>query len=326
MQLSPAGAIVEEHDLVTALRAVPDQARGWQTERRTVKCQSCQAISVFAPQRVAQQCEFCGSPSLVPYDDIKPPIRPESVLPFAVSTAQVRDALRKWYSSRWFAPNLLKKSAMTDTLKGIYLPYWTFDAQTHADWTAESGTYYYETESYRDNNGQTQTRQVQRTRWQSAAGQLEQFFDDELEPATRGVHAGLLRQVEPFPTKALVPYDAAYLSGWTVEQYQIDLITAANQARIAMDAKLRQLCGAAVPGDTHRNLDVQAQYSAQTFKHILVPVWLITYDYHGKSYQVLANGVSGQLAGEHPLSWLKIALAVVFALFVLLVMAWFSKH
>ena len=81
-----------------------------------------------------------------------------------------------------------------------------------------------------------------------------------------------------------------------------------------------------MPGDTHRNLDVQAQYSAQTFKHILVPVWLITYDYHGKSYQVLANGVSGQLAGEHPLSWLKIALAVVFALFVLLVMAWFSKH
>lgn len=326
MQVSPEGVIIKEHDLVTALRDLPGEARGWQSERRTVKCQSCQAISVFAPQRVAQQCEFCGSPSLVPYDDIKPPIRPESVLPFGVSTEQVRDALRKWYSTRWFAPNLLKKSAMTDTLKGIYLPYWTFDAQTHADWTAESGTYYYDTESYEDANGRTQSRQVQRTRWQSAAGSLSHFFDDELEPATRGVHQALLRQVEPFATKDLVPYDAGYLSGWTVEQYQIDLITAASQARTAMDAKLQQLCGAAVPGDTYRSLNVQAQYAGQTFKHILVPVWLITYDYHGKSYQVLANGTSGQLAGEHPLSWLKIALAVFAFLLVLLFFLLLSKH
>ena len=326
MEVSPDGVIIAEHDLVTALRELPLDARGWQSERRTVKCQSCQAISVFAPERVAQKCDFCGSPSLLPYDDIKPPIRPESVLPFTVSTTQVRDALRKWYSSRWFAPNLLKKSAMTDTLKGIYLPYWTFDAQTQADWTAESGTYYYDTESYSDANGRTQTRQIQRTRWQSAAGSLENFFDDELEPATKGVHAGLLRQVEPFPTKDLVPYDAGYLSGWTVELYQIDLIAAAAQARTSMDAKLRQLCGAAVPGDTHRNLEVQAQYSGQTFKHILVPVWLISYAYHGKSYQVLANGVTGQLAGEHPLSWLKIALAVVCVLLALLVVAWLSNQ
>ena len=128
-----------------------------------------------------------------------------------------------------------------------------------SDWTAESGTYYYETETYRDNNGGTQTRQVQRTRWQPASGALEQFFDDELEPSTRGVHAELLRKVEPFATKDLVPYDAGYLSGWTVEQYQIDLITAAKQARVSMDDKLRQLCGAAVPGDTFRNLAVQAR-------------------------------------------------------------------
>ena len=325
MEVSPEGTVISEHDLVTALRDLPTEARGWQSERRTVKCQSCQAISVFAPNRVAQKCEFCGSPSLLPYDDIKPPIRPESVLPFTVSTTQVRDALRQWYSTRWFAPNLLKRSAMTDTVKGIYLPYWTFDAQTQADWTAESGTHYYDTDSYQDASGRMQTRQVQRTRWQPAAGSLENFFDDELEPATRGVHAGLLRQVEPFPTKDLVPYDAGYLSGWTVEQYQIDLVTAATQARASMDAKLRQLCGQAVPGDTHRNLDVQAHYSGQTFKHILVPVWLITYAYHGKSYQVLANGVSGQLAGEHPLSWIKIAFAALAALLVLWVVVWISQ-
>ena len=149
---------------------------------------------------------------------------------------------------------------------------------------------------------------------------MNNFFDDELEPATKGVHAALLRQVEPFPTQELLPYDASYVSGWTVERYQIDLITAAEKARESMDVKLRQLCGAAVPGDTYRNLDVQAKYSGQTFKHILAPVWLINYDYHGKSYQVLANGVTGQLAGEHPLSWMKIAAAAICVLVVLFVL------
>ena len=130
----------------------------------------------------------------------------------------------------------------------------------------------------------------------------------------------VLRQVEPFPTAQLVPYDAGYLSGWTVELYQIDLVTAAQQARGAMDAKLRQLCGAAVPGDTYRNLAVQAQYSGQTFKHILVPVWLVSYTYGSKNFQVLANGYTGTLAGEYPKSWLKIFFAALSVIVVVLIL------
>ena len=61
-----------------------------------------------------------------------------------------------------------------------------------------------------------------------------------------------------------------------------------------MDATLRQLCAAEVPGDTQRNLEVQATFSDQRFKHILVPVWLLTYTYGAKSYQVVVNGVTGQ--------------------------------
>ena len=55
---------------------------------RQVKCQSCNAISVFDPTRQAQNCEFCGSAQLVPYEETKPAFRPESVLPFVVSETQ----------------------------------------------------------------------------------------------------------------------------------------------------------------------------------------------------------------------------------------------
>ncbi len=307
------GEIVE-HDLVAALRGMDDR-RGWQVERVQVRCQSCQAISVFDPARVGQRCDFCGSSALVPYEEVKDTFRPESLLAFKLSENQVRDAVRQWYGSRWFAPSALGTKAMTDQLKGVYIPYWTFDAQTSANWAAESGYYYYETEYYTDSNGHQQSREVQRIRWEPSFGHLDHFFDDELVCASKGVDRSLLTEVEDFPTNELVPYQAGFLAGWVVERYQIDLLAAAQKSRATMESKLQGLCAAQVPGDTHRGLVVNAEWSGQTFKHILTPVWLLTYDYYGSVYQVLVNGYTGAISGRYPKSWIKILLLVLGILF-----------
>jgi len=317
---NPAQGPVAEHDLVAALREIPDEARGWQADKVSVKCQSCQAISVFDRSRQAQCCEFCGSAQLVPYEQTKAAFRPESLLPFKVSEGQAREAVRSWYGRVWFAPNALKRRALTDTVRGVYLPYWTFDAKADARWQAEAGYYYYTTEESTDSRGDTQVRRVQHTRWVPASGELSHFFDDDLVCASVGIQADLLRAVEPFPTQdGLVPYDPKYIAGWVVERYQIDLIAAAHQAREAMEAKLRALCRAQVPGDTCRNLEVDASFSGQTFKHILAPVWLMTYQYGRKSYQVVQNGVTGKVAGHYPKSWIKITLAVLAVLVVVFI-------
>jgi len=310
-RLNEASGAIEEHDLVTALRGLTADKRGWKADKVSVRCQSCQAISVFDPTRVAQRCSFCGSAQLVPYEQIKAPISPESLLPFKITESAVRETIRGWYGSRWFAPSRLKSTALTDTVKGVYLPYWTFDAQTHADWTAESGYHYYETETYTDANGRAQSRQVQRTRWQPSAGAVDHFFDDELVPASRGVNATLLRKIEPFPTKELAAYDAGYVAGWVVEQYQIDLLAAAKHSREEMERRLRQMCASEVPGDTYRNLSVESEYTEQTFKHILLPIWLLTFNYGAHNFQVLINGYTGAIAGKYPLSWVKILLLIM---------------
>ena len=114
-----------------------------------------------------------------------------------------------------------------------------------------------------------------------------------------------------------MPYDPGYLAGWTVERYQIDLVAAAARSREQMDAELRGLCGEDVPGDTYRDLRVESEYRDQTFKHILVPVWLLTYTYGARVYQVAANGVTGRMAGQRPWSWIKITLLVIVALILL---------
>lgn len=312
---------IVEHDLTAALRAIPDDARGWQAEKTQVRCQSCQAISVFDPARVGQRCDFCGSSALVPYEEVKAAFRPESLLEFQISENQVRDSIKVWLKSRWFAPNALKHRALTDTVKGLYIPYWTFDAQVHADWTAMSGYYYYETETYTNSKGERETRQVRKVRWVPSAGSLDHFFDDELVSASRGVTPELLRGIEPFPTKTkLKPYNAGFLAGWVVERYQIDLLAAAQAARARMDDALERLCAQQVPGDTQRDLQVSANYSGQTFKHILVPVWLLIYDFHGKPFQVVINGFTGTIAGRYPKSWWKISLVVLAVVIVVVVL------
>ena len=309
--------VIAEHDLVAAIRAIPDDARGFASDARQVRCQSCNAISVLDPSRQAQTCAFCGSAQLVAYTETKPAFRPESVLPFRRSETQARDGIRAWYGKLWLAPSALKRRALTDTVRGVYLPYWTFDAQVEADWTADAGHYYYETETYVA-NGETRTRQVQRVRWVPAAGHVSHFFDDDLVCASVGVEPGLLRGIEPFPTQELKPYDAGYVAGWVVERYQIDLVGAAQRARAAMDAKLQALCAREIPGDTFRNLVVHADYSKQTFKHTLAPVWLLTYSYGTRRFQCVMNGVTGAVRGEYPKSPWKIALLVV-AIFIVVV-------
>ena len=306
-----AATTVVEHDLLEALSKLPAQERGWQAEKTAVRCQSCRAISVFDPGRVGRTCEFCGSAQLLPHEEVDAAFRPESLLPLTIAEPQARDLMRRWFGAQWLAPNALGKKALTDTLRAMYLPFWTFDAHAYARWTADAGTYYY------TGSGKRRQRHV---RWRPAAGELSHVFDDELVCASTGVHTGRLRAVEPFPTGQLIPYDAGYLAGWVVERYQIDLRAAAAQSLERMRATLRQMCARAVPGDTHRNLQVDATFSNQHFKHILAPVWLVSYVYHGRSYQVVINGVTGKIAGERPWSWIKITLLVILALIVVYVL------
>ncbi len=305
---------VAELDLAATLRNLPEDERGWQTERRSVQCQSCKAVMVYDPARVGQNCEFCGSPALVSYDQIQSPIRPHGLLPFKIDRNRVRDDIRGWWRSKWLAPGRLAKAALVDTVHSLYIPYWTFDARVHCPWDAESGHHYYVSVDGRDSKGNHVVRQEQRTRWEAASGVVEHVFDDEPVPGTQGLPIELLRQVEPFPTAESVAYDSAFLSGHVVEHYKVVLLEAREQSQQQMHATLEQLCGQQVPGDTYRNMRIHPTYSGQTFKHLLVPIWLLTYNYGSTAYQVLVNGYTGKIAGKYPYSVWKIVLLIIVAL------------
>jgi hypothetical protein len=304
------GRVVEQ-DLAAALRSLPDEHRGWLTARRSVQCQSCRAVMVFDPERVGQNCEFCGAPTLVDYNEIRSPIRPTGVLPFRVDSGDVKDNIRRWWRSKWLAPGRLARVSLVDTMRSVYIPYWTFDARAHCRWDADAGYYYYVDVESRDAHGRRVVRRERRTRWEPSSGSVDHTFDDEPVPGTQGVPLELLRQVEPFPTHEVLPYDTALLSGHVVEHYKVVLFDAAERSIKQMRAKLEQLCARQVPGDTYRNLRIAPEYSDRTFKHVLVPIWLLSYDYGARAYQVIVNGYTGRVAGRYPLSYWKLLLIVL---------------
>lgn len=311
---------ITEHDLDAMVARLGESATTVSTAERKVQCTHCHAVLTRAASNVGQSCDFCGSPEMLDYDEIEAPIRPESLLPAIVSKEKAYHSLKAFLASKWFAPNDLKKRNLVDRIHGVYLPYWTFDSAAECPWTAESGTYYYVTVTSRDSQGRTVSRQERRTRWRPASGHVSTWFDDIIVQASRGLDPAILARLEPFPTKDLVPYETRYVSGWDVEQYQVPLLDAARTGFGIMEGLLREMCGREVPGDTYRNLRISPQYSAKTFKHILCPIWIIAYQYRGKSYQGALNAVTGQTYAKFPISPWKVALVVAISLIVLFVL------
>ena len=312
---------IAEHDLERMLAELGEEAGTVDTANRRVQCTHCHAVLVRGGKMVAQHCDFCGSPELLDYQDIDSPLQPESLLPARISKESAYHALKKFLASKWFAPNDLKRRNLVDRIRRIYLPYWTFDAAAECPWTAQSGTYYWETVRSRGSDGKTRTRRVRKTRWRPARGHVSTWFDDIAISGSRGLNPKILERIEPFPTKDLVPYETRYVSGWQVEQYQVPLSDAARLGRGTMESLLREMCAREIPGDTYRSLAIHPEFSRRTFKHILVPLWLLSYRYRGTIRQGATNAVTGKTYAEFPVSAWKVTFVVILAVAIVALIA-----
>jgi ribosomal protein S27E len=323
-----ASHAIVEHDLEKGLATA---ARGFGVALRRARCQDCGAVVTFGDSATATRCDFCDSPKVMPQEDSRQVLRPESLVPFAINSDGARAAFGGWLGKLWFRPSDLKHRASVVESTGMYVPYWTFDCHADSSWTAESGTYYYVDESYSvtvNGKRETRTRRVRKVRWRPAWGRRDDDYDDLLVCASRGLPADLAARLETFDTAKLVPYDPAFLAGWKAEEYAVELNDGWSVASARVERSQVQRCGDDVPGDTHRFLRVDTQLSDETFKHVLLPVWIAAYRYRDKVYRFLVNGQTGEVTGVAPWSWAKILLTVlvVIALVGAGVALWSGAH
>lgn len=292
---------------------------------RVSHCDNCGADVEFDEATHATECPFCASP-VVTDTGVHRHIKPKALLSFAIDENAARDAMSKWMKRLWFAPNGLHEYARKGRkMNGIYVPYWTYDADTRTRYSGERGDHYYETRTVvRD--GKTETEQVRRTRWTHASGRVKRFFNDVLILASKSLPKKYTDRLKPWDLSKLEPYSVDYLAGFRAEGYQVQLDEGFAEARDHMDRIIRQDIKRDIGGDEQRISHVDTTVSDVTFKHILLPVWLAAYKYRGKSYRFVVNGQTGKVQGERPYSAWKIAFAVVIGLIIAGTVAYFVSQ
>jgi DNA-directed RNA polymerase subunit RPC12/RpoP len=302
-----AGGTLRELDFDAGLaRDLPESEM---EETRVSSCPNCAAQVEFDAQTHATECPFCATP-VVTDTGRNRHIKPKGVLPFACAEREAHKAMADWLGNLWFAPNGLKEYARKGRrMQGIYVPYWTFDAQTRSRYSGQRGTVYYVTETV-TLDGKQQQRQVAKVRWRPVAGRVARFFDDVLVLASRSLPKRYTDALEPWDLSALEPYQPQYLAGFRAEAYQVELKEGFTEARAHMDRVIERDVRFDIGGDRQRISMIDTDLSDVTFKHVLLPVWLAAYKYRGKTYRFVVNGQSGRVQGERPWSAWKIAVAV----------------
>jgi DNA-directed RNA polymerase subunit RPC12/RpoP len=311
---SPDGRIVAEQDLRAALRDIAEgrvaeagRRRGDEEIVHEVRCGDCGADVRFTGSLTSDECPYCGTAiQLDGVHDAEDRVRVDGVLPFGIDHEVARKNLAAWVKSRWFAPNEFLRRGASGRFHGVYLPFWTYDALTLNAYAGERGEHYWVTVRHGD-----QTRRERRTRWYPASGTFRRFFDDVLVFAGAGFPAKLIEKLDPWPLERCVPYSPEFLAGYLARTYDTSLEDGFGTAKGRIHAAIRADVQRRIGGDAQRIHGIDTEFGALTYKHLLLPVWLLVYRFRGKPYQVAVNAVTGEVQGARPWSFWKILFAVV---------------
>lgn len=294
-------------------------------ETRVVQCASCGARVEFDAARHARECPFCASP-IVSDTGLDRHIKPQAQLPFLLTEAEARDAMNRWLGRLWFAPSNLTRFARAErALEGVYVPYWTYDAETATEYTGQRGRVHYETRRMPTTvNGRRQmvSQQVARTSWTRVRGRVARDFDDVLVLGAQSLPTQFTDAIAPWDLSALSAYQPRYLAGFRAEGYTVPVDEGLSRARQIMDATIRDDVRRDIGGDQQRIRQIETQVGATSFKHVLLPMWLTAYRYRGRSFRFVVNGRTGAVAGERPYSRVKVGLAILAAILAALVLVY----
>ena len=286
--------------------AVNKESCQWGAEKKTVECKSCGAVSIYDALETAAVCPFCGSNQVMPAANDKT-IAPGGVCPFEVTKEQAGESFTKWLKRKWFAPRKAKQSASPEAFQGVYLPYWTYDAQTTSQFTGRAG---YD-RKVRKKDGSTTTT----TDWRYVHGVYQEFIDDETVMASKRHEKTGVTECEPFKLNKVVPYDPKYLSGFVAERYSIGLKEGWDLAQTSIHSKLKSSIDTYIKSQWRCNrtdsIRFSTLYSKITYKYLLVPVWVSSFKYKEKTYQFAVNGQTGKVGGSAPVSALRVIAAIL---------------
>lgn len=281
-------------------------SKEWGIATKTVLCKACGAESIYDELQTSSVCPFCGSNQVMDAND-QDSMAPGGVVPFSITDKDASELFKKWIKRKWFCPKLAKESAKPKQFSGIYLPYWTFDADTFSSYQGEYGINH----TRKDKDGNTRVE----TNWHRTSGTYAEFINDELVLASKNHDMTLLQKLEPFDTESNKAYKPEYIAGFSAERYSIGLKDAWTSATASIKPKLKRNIATQIRrehnADTTRNIHFETDFSNITYKYLLLPIWVSNFKYKEKVYQFMVNGQTGEVAGKTPISIPKVTITVL---------------
>ena len=291
-------------------------------ESRTMECTSCGSQLTVDRHQRSYTCPFCESNVVVELPPRPGRDDPDFIIGFAVTPQNAAETFRKWIgTNNWLRPGDLSDATLTDRLRGVYLPFWSFSMLAQSAWSAHIGEYWYRTETYtitdKDGKTRTATRTVRETEWWPLRGRHHRYYHGYLVSGSRGLSQDEANAIKPFHLAALHRYQPYFLAGWSCEEYSVDRAHALDITNEYVARRERAHVGEFLPGDTYRGLELSVERDHVHADLLLLPVYLLSYHYRHRTYRFLINGQTGKIVGDKPYSAVRIGMLVVAILFVL---------
>lgn len=291
------------------LETISQSERGWGIQRQVLHCDSCGGNLSIPQGTLSTTCPFCSSNQVNVTTSLEESLRPRFLIPFKITREQTRRLATDWLGKGWFHPNELAVNTFVDRFVGVYLSFWTFDTKINAHWRAQVG-YQKTVRHYNASQKRWESRTKIVWRWEN--GDIHLNIDDFLVTGSSNRHIShrILKRIYPYHMSGLVGYNPDYLAGWRAQAYETTLTEAWESGKCAIREQAKKACYQDIPTQRVRNFSMTADFEDEAWRYILLPVNLTSYRYEDQIYQVMVNGQTGAVAGQKPVAWWKIWLAI----------------
>ncbi len=259
---------------------------------RSYVCKSCGGEIVGDENTAATACPYCDNP-VVMMGQFSGNLKPDYVIPFKLDKKAAKEALKKHYGGKKLLPKVFKDQNHIDEIKGIYVPFWLFDADADADIRYKATR----VRAWSDNNyNYTETKFYMVSR----SGQLK-FERVPVDGASK-MDDALMESLEPFDFGEVVDFQTAYLAGYLADKYDMDSEQSIERANKRIKKSTEDAFAHTVQGYstvTAESTSIRLQ-NGKT-KYALYPVWLLNTTWNGEKYSFAMNGQSGKFVGDLPM-------------------------
>ena len=255
-------------------------------------CQSCGGEIIGDENLGSMQCPYCNN-NIVVKEKFAGELRPDYVIPFKLDKNAAKAALKQHFEGKRMLPRAFKSENHLDEIKGIYVPFWLFDAKAQGEMSFK-GTRV-RVWSDRDYN-------YTDTSFYSVIRGGDVKFENVPVDGSTHMPDDLMESLEPFDFSEAVDFNTAYLAGYLADKYDVDAKASQERANIRIKKSTEDFLQNSVSGGYSTLIPERSNscLSNSAAKYALYPVWLLTTTWKGETYLFAMNGQTGKFVGNLP--------------------------